>query len=186
MNKEIPINPWKTKTSRVAFENPWIRVQDELAMGPGNHEFTYGVVQFKNLAIGILPVNEAGYTWLVGQWRYPLNRFSWEIPEGGCLMDKESPLEAAKRELKEETGIIAEQYTTLLELDLSNSVTDERALVYVATSLTFEESEPDPSEEIVVKKIHIDQALQMVLDGTITDAISVAAILKYKTIQHQL
>jgi 8-oxo-dGTP pyrophosphatase MutT (NUDIX family) len=135
------------------------------------------VVNFKNLAIGILPLDEENNTWLVGQWRYPLNAYSWEIPEGGGPHGID-PLESAKRELKEETGIIAGELNEIMRLHLSNSATDELAIVYLAKKLSFENSEPEESEVLQVKKLHLNEAYEMVLNGEITDAISVAAIMK--------
>ena len=120
-----------------------------------------------------------GYTWLVGQWRYPLNAYSWEIPEGGGPLG-EAPIETAKRELKEETGIIAENFKEIMQLHLSNSATDEHAFVFLATDLKFEAAEPEETEDLQIKKIHINKVFEMVLNGEITDAISVAAIYKIK------
>lgn len=170
-------NPWKTLRSEQVYESPWIKVVKHDCLNPANKPAIYSVVNFQNLAIGILPLDENGYTWLVGQWRYPLNAYSWEIPEGGGPHGID-PLESAKRELKEETGIIANQFTEIMRLHLSNSATDELAIVYVAKDLSFEESEPEESEVLQVKKVHINEAFRMVNIGEITDAISVAAILK--------
>lgn len=170
-------NPWKTLSSSQVYESPWIKVVKHECLNPANKPAIYSVVNFQNLAIGILPLDENGYTWLVGQWRYPLNAYSWEIPEGGGPHGID-PLESAKRELKEETGIIANQFTEIMRLHLSNSATDELAIVYLAKDLAFEESEPEESEVLQVKKIHINDAYKMVTNGEITDAISVAAIMK--------
>lgn len=170
-------NPWKTLKSEQVYQSPWIKVMKHECLNPANKPAIYSVVNFQNLAIGILPLDETNHTWLVGQWRYPLNAYSWEIPEGGGPLGID-PLESAKRELKEETGIIAGEIQELMRLHLSNSATDELAIVYVAKKLSFEESEPEESEVLQVKKVHIDEAFQMVNTGEITDAISVAAILK--------
>ena len=172
-------NTWKTLNSELVYESAWITVNKHQAINPAGNPAIYSVVNFKNLAIGILPLSEDGFTWLVGQWRYPLNAYSWEIPEGGGPLGEE-PIETAKRELKEETGIIAEQFKEIMQLHLSNSATDEHAFVFLATNLSFGEAEPEESEDLQVKKIHINDAYQMVLNGEITDAISVAAIFKVK------
>ena|ERR1700741_200579 len=168
-------NPWVTKTSEVVYESAWIKVHKNGVLNPAGNPALYSYVEFKNLAIGIIPLDENNYTWLVGQFRYPTNSYSWEIIEGGGD-PKTDPIESAKRELKEEAGIIADQYEELLRLHLSNSATDELAIVYIARGLHFEEAEPEESEMLEVKKVHIKEAYEMCLSGEITDAISVAAI----------
>ena len=172
-------NPWITKSSENVYESPWIKVVKHDVLNPAGNPATYSVVNFKNLAIGILPLDKDGYTWLVGQWRYPLEEYCWEIPEGGGPLDVD-PLDSAKRELKEETGIIAKDFKELMRLHLSNSATKELAIVYLAKNLDFENAEPEESEVLQVKKIHLNEAYQWVMDGKITDAISVAAIMKTK------
>lgn len=171
------LNTWKTLNSELIYESPWIAVNKHQTINPAGNPAIYSVVNFKNLAIGIIPLSTDGYTWLVGQWRYPLNAYSWEIPEGGGPIG-EAPIETAKRELKEETGIIAEKFKEIMQLHLSNSATDEHAYVFLATDLSFTDAEPEETEDLQVKKIHINDAYQMVLNGEITDAISVAAIFK--------
>jgi 8-oxo-dGTP pyrophosphatase MutT (NUDIX family) len=173
------LNSWKTLSSELVYESAWITVNKHQTINPAGNPAIYSVVNFKNLAIGVLPLSDDGYTWLVGQWRYPLNSYSWEIPEGGGPLG-EQPLDTAKRELKEETGIVAQQFREIMQLHLSNSATDEHAFVFLATGLSFEESEPEESEDLNVKKIHIDEAFELTLNGGITDAISVAAIMKVK------
>ena len=148
-------------------------------LNPSNNEGIYGVVHFKNLAIGVLPIDEEGNTWLVGQYRFPLNAYSWEIPEGGGSHDAD-PIISAKRELLEETGLLANDWSELLTMHLSNSVSDEKAIVFLAKSLTQGEAEPEETEDLTIKKIPFEEAFQMVINGEITDSISVAAILKYK------
>ena len=179
MNPKNTLNTWKTLSSEQVYESAWISVNKHQVINPAGNPAIYSVVNFKNLAIGIIPLSDDGFTWLVGQWRYPLNAYSWEIPEGGGPLG-EAPIETAKRELKEETGIVAKQFEEILQLHLSNSATDEHAYVFLATDLSFEESEPEESEDLQVKKIHIIDAYQMALNGEITDAISVAAIFKVK------
>jgi 8-oxo-dGTP pyrophosphatase MutT (NUDIX family) len=172
-------NPWITKTSENVYESPWIKVVKHDVLNPAGNPATYSVVNFKNLAIGILPIDNEGFTWLVGQWRYPIEQYCWEIPEGGGPLDTD-PLFSAKRELKEETGIIAESFTELMRMHLSNSATNEYAIVYLAKNLDFESAEPEESEVLQVKKIHLNEAFDWVMNGKITDAITVAAILKAK------
>ena len=127
-------NPWKTKSQRAVYDNPWISVREDQVIQPNGSPGIYGVVHFKNKAIGILSIDHDGYIYLVGQFRYPLNEYSWEIPEGGCPED-ENPLEAAKRELLEETGLSAGQWQELGRAHLSNSVSDEEAIFFLATDL---------------------------------------------------
>ncbi len=179
MSSQNDLNSWKTLTSALVYESAWIAVNRHETINPAGNPAVYSVVNFKNLAIGIIPLSEDGYTWLVGQWRYPLNAYSWEIPEGGGPLGEE-PIKTAERELKEETGIVAKKFEEIMQLHLSNSATDEHAFVFLATDLSFEESEPEETEDLQVKKVHITEAFDMVLKGEITDAISVAAIFKVK------
>ena len=151
MDPKNILNTWKTLSSEEVYESAWISVNKHQVINPAGNPAVYSVVNFKNLAIGIIPLSDDGFTWLVGQWRYPLNAYSWEIPEGGGPLG-EAPIETAKRELKEETGIVAKQFEEILQLHLSNSATDEHAYVFLATDLSFEESEPEESEDLQVKK----------------------------------
>jgi len=177
MSKESHENPWSTLSSEKIYESAWIELHRHETLNPAGNPAVYSLVRFKNLAIGVLPLSDDGYTWLVGQWRYPLDQYSWEIPEGGGPKN-EQPVESAARELKEETGITATEYTELMRMHLSNSATDELAIVFIARNLSFGEAEPEETEDLKLKKVHLSEALQMVLNGEITDAISVAAILK--------
>lgn len=179
MTQKKALNSWTTLSSEKIYESPWISVHKHQTINPAGNPAVYSVVNFKNKAIGILPLSDDGYTWLVGQWRYPLNAYSWEIPEGGGPLG-EDPLDTAKRELKEETGIVADHFEELMQLHLSNSATDEHAFVFLARGLHFEEAEPEETEDLQVKKVHINDAFQMVLNGEITDGISVAALFKVK------
>jgi 8-oxo-dGTP pyrophosphatase MutT (NUDIX family) len=172
-------NPWKTKSIETKYENDWIRVEHHNVVNPSGNDSIYGKVRFKNIAIGIIPLDENNNTWLVGQYRYPLQAYSWEIPEGGGLHHDE-PLASAKRELKEETGMEAEHWELIQKMHISNSVTDEYGLVYIATGLHFGESNPTETEELWVKKIPFQKAFEMVMNGEITDSLSVAGILKAK------
>lgn len=155
-------------------------VEDEV-LNPKGGQGIYGTVQFKNLAIGIIPLDENQNTWLVGQYRYPLDEYSWEIPMGGGPLNID-PLESAKRELKEETGLSAKSWKKFIKIHTSNSVTNEVGYGYLATDLTEGETEFEDSEDLVIKKIPFQEAYEMCLDGAITDSLSLAAILKAKTI----
>jgi 8-oxo-dGTP pyrophosphatase MutT (NUDIX family) len=167
---------WKTLNSRIVFDNPWITVFEDRVVNPGGGRNDYGHVHFKNRAVAIVPLDEEGNTWLVGQDRYTLGVFSWELPMGGAPLE-ESPLEAAKRELKEETGLTAGKWTELMQLHTSNSITDEVGIVFVAEELTEGESELEETENIESRKLKLAEAVEMALRGEITDAISVAALL---------
>ncbi len=172
-------NPWKTLSSEKIYENLWISLTEHQVINPGGGSGIYGEVHFKNLAIGIIPLDEENNTWLVGQYRFPLKQYSWEIPEGGGLLNNDSLL-SAQRELLEETGIKAEEWIEIQKIHLSNSVSDELGIIYLARQLSFGESSPEESEDLIVRKVPFETAYQMVLNGEITDSLSVAAILKLK------
>ena len=173
------INPWTIVGSTSVYDNSWISLTEYSVRNPNNGIGIYGKVHFKNVAIGILVLDDNYNTWLVGQYRFPIDKYSWEIPEGGGILDVE-PIESAKRELKEETGIVAKTWTTILEMDLSNSVSDEGSISFVAKDITFGDSEPEETEQLQVKKIHFDDVYQMVMNGEIRDSITVATVLKAK------
>lgn len=172
-------NPWKTHSSEKVYESPWISVTKHDVTNPGGFPGTYSVVHFKNLAIGIIPLDAEKNTWLIGQYRYPIGRYTWEIPEGGGDMNID-PLESAKRELHEEAGIHAGKWTKIQELHLSNSATDEFCLIYLAQDLTIGESEPEPDEALQIVKLPFEDVYQMVCNGTLTDSLTVTAVLKVK------
>jgi 8-oxo-dGTP pyrophosphatase MutT (NUDIX family) len=172
-------NPWTILDEKEVYSNAWINVTEYNVLNPAGGKGIYGKVHFKNHAIGILALDEDLNTYLVGQYRFPLNEYSWEIPEGGGPLDIDV-LESAKRELKEETGLVADHWVKLMDLHLSNSVSDEAGTIYLATKLTQEEAMPEETEQLVVKKVPFQQAYEMVEDGMITDSITVAAILKTK------
>lgn len=172
-------NPWQIHSQQEIYDNPWINLTEYRGLNPSGKPGIYGKVHFKNLAIGVLPLDDDMNTWLVGQHRFPLDAYSWEIPEGGGPLGTD-PLESAKRELLEETGLKAREWTELQRLHLSNSVSDEYSIIYLARGLEQFEPEPEETEQLVVKKVPFETACQMVLNGEITDAISVAAILRVK------
>jgi len=170
-------NPWQSLTHEEVYDSPWITVHHEQVITPGGTNGVYGWVHYKHIALGVIPIDQEGYTWLVGQYRYPGKYYSWEIPEGGGKMT-EKPLDAIARELKEETGLTANQYEHLITMHLSNSVSDEVAHIYLATDLTIGESMPEDTEELVLKRLPIQEAIAMVHRGEITDAMSVGGLLK--------
>ena len=169
-------NPWTTLERRSVYENPWIAVREDRVIRPDGAEGIYGVVQFKNRAIGVLPVEDDGSIWLVGQYRYPLDEYSWEIPEGGGPLD-ELPEVAARRELEEETGLSAESLEHFATIHTSNSVTDEVGYLYRATGLKAGISMPEGTERLVVRRVPWDEARQMLRRGEITDSLTVVALL---------
>lgn len=172
-------NPWKTLGSKPIYENPWIQLTEFDVINPGGGTGIYGKVHFKHLAVGVLVLDKQRNTYLVGQYRYTIGDYSWEIPEGGGPVGTD-PLDSAKRELLEETGLVAQQWHLLLEMHLSNSVSDELAILYLATDLTQLEAEPEETEQLQIKKLPFEEAYQMVVDGKIKDSMSVAAIQKTK------
>jgi 8-oxo-dGTP pyrophosphatase MutT (NUDIX family) len=172
-------NPWQIISARETYDNKWINVTEYDIINPGGGKGIYGKVHFKNLAIGIVVLDEQWNTYLVGQYRFTLNEYSWEIPEGGGALDTD-PLESAKRELLEETGLIAHDWTPILKMHLSNSVSDEYSIIYLARNLEQHAAMPEETEQLVVKKISFEEAWQMMQEGAITDAMSVAAIQKVK------
>lgn len=170
-------NPWKTLSSEVKYENRWISVTESQVINPSGGKGIYGKVHFKNKAIGVIPVDNEMNTWLVGQFRYTLNEWHWEIPEGGGPM-ADPPLVSAQRELREETGLTAKKWTQIIRLHTSNSVTDEEGFVFLAEDLEMGESALEETEaDLKVWKLPVKDALKMVLEGKITDSMSVMGLL---------
>ena len=174
-------NPWALKSDKLVYENPWIQVNHHDVLDPSGNPGVYGKVHFKNIAISILPIDEDNNTWIVGQYRYPLDRFSWEIPEGGCP-EGTDPVVSAKRELEEEAGIMADDWKLIGEADMSNSVTDEVAMMYVAKDLSFTHQNLESTEDIQLKKVPFDKLYEMIVTGEIRDSLTIMTVLKYKAL----
>lgn len=170
-------NPWKITSAKNVYDNPWINVTEYQVINPSGNPGIYGKVHFKNIAIGVLPLDDELNTYLVGQFRFPLNQYSWEMPEGGGP-EGTAPLESAKRELLEETGLKAAQWTEIQRMHLSNSVSDELSIIYLARDLSQFEAEPEDTEQLTIHKIPFAEMYQMVCNGQITDSMTVAAVLK--------
>lgn len=175
MEPDESINPWGKVSTREVYDNPWINVREDAVVRPDGQPGIYGVVHFKNVAVGVLAV-EGEEIYLVGQYRYTLERYSWEIVEGGCP-EGEDTLDAARRELEEETGLRARDWSKMGEAHLSNSVTDEWAVWYLATGLEQGECRPEGTERLQVRRVKIEEALRMAFTGEITDALSMLALM---------
>ena len=171
-------NPWMVVSTKMIYDNRWIGVREDAVVQPDGERGIYGVVHFKNIAIGVLAVEDE-FVYLVGQYRYALERYSWEIPEGGCG-ELEEPLSAARRELEEETGLRAMNWRKLGEAHLSNSVCDELAIWFVATELQHGEHHPEGTEQLEVRRVPFKDAFQMAMSGEISDALSQLAIMQYQ------
>ena len=172
-------NPWITKSSEVKYENPWIRVIENQVINPAGNDGIYGVVHFRTKAIAIVPLDEHYNTWIVGQYRYALDSYEWEIPEGGCH-DGYTPLQTAQNELHEEVGLKAEHYEMILEMQLSNSTTDEISYSFVAKGLSYIGEAPEEDEKLAIRKLPFEEVFQMVMRGEIRDGLAVATVLKTK------
>ena len=181
MKKNKTENPWTKLSSEVKYENPWIKVIEDKVKNPAGNDGIYGVVHFKTHAVAIIPLDENNNTWIVGQYRYPQDSYEWEVVEGGCP-EGTSPLETAKRELIEEVGLKAEKFEMILEMQLSNSTTDELSYTFVARGLTYVGEEPEEDERLTIKKLPFEEVYQMVMRGEIRDGLAVGSILKAKAL----
>jgi ADP-ribose pyrophosphatase len=172
-------NPWKITAEKEVYDNKWISLTEYQVINPSGNPGIYGKVHFKNIAIAIIPLDAELNTYLVGQYRFALEQYSWEVPEGGGPLGIE-PMESAKRELLEETGLKASEWTEIQRMHLSNSVSDELCIIYLARGLEQFEAEPEDTEQLIVNKIPFNAVYNMVCNGEITDSAAVAGILKVK------
>jgi 8-oxo-dGTP pyrophosphatase MutT (NUDIX family) len=176
-------SPFRVLSARQVYDNPWIQVNEHRILKPRGGEGIYGVVHFKNRAVGVVPY-ENGDVWIVGQYRFPLELYSWEIPEGGAPFDEDVE-ECARRELEEEAGLRAARLRKLFSMHLSNSVSDEIAHVYLATELSPGIAAPEDTEELRVRRIPLEELYSLVQAGTVTDAITVAAVFRMLLLRHE-
>ena len=184
MENELEKNPWLIKETIVKYDNPWIKVLEHQVVSPANKDGIYGVVEFKNKAVAIIPLDEHLNTWLVGQFRFPVNSYEWEVPEGGSP-SYETPLETAQRELAEEVGLIANEFTLIQEVQLSNCTTNEIGFVFVARQLSTVAQNFDETEVLQTQKLPFAEVFQMAMDGKIKDNFSLTAIYKVKLMLDQ-
>ena len=175
-------NPWQKISTRTVYENPWLRLREDKVIRPDGKDGIYSVVEIRP-SVGVVVINDKDDIALVGQWRYAHDKFSWEIPTGGSAREDETILDAAKRELEEETGIRAVEWTTLGSIDNSNGATTDVANLFLAKGLTFFTPKQEPNEQIITEWINFERAVQMVIEGEITESCSVAAILKVDKIR---
>lgn len=168
-------NPWKILDEEIVYDNAWLQVKHHNVINPKGGHGIYGIVEFKNIALGVVPIDEEGNTWLVGQYRLPTQNYSWEIPQGGCPLQKD-PLQEAQRELLEETGLVALKWQHLKTTHLSNSVTTEKNICFLAKGLTQKQAQPEETEQLVVRKLPLREAFAMVANGEISDGVSVIAL----------
>jgi ADP-ribose pyrophosphatase len=172
-------NAWQTLQIKEIYTNPWIHIEEHDVINPGGFPAIYGVVQFKNYALGVLPIDKDGNIYLIGQHRYPFNEYTWEIPEGGGNKN-EDPLINIQRELREEAGLIANKWTLIQEIQVSNSVTNEYGYIYLAEDLTPCDPDPDDDEDLIIRKLPFHEAYEMLTSGEIKDSLTVIALLKAK------
>lgn len=170
---------WKIKSSKTVYDNPWIQIEEFQVKDPSGNDTIYSILDLKTIAVGIIPLDADYNTWIVGQYRFPIDEYCWEIVEGGGEKGV-APVESAKRELEEETGIKAKEWKEIIQLNTANSYSSEKAIVYVAKDLSFGEPKPDDSEDLKVIKLPFEELYQRALNGEITDSISLTAIFKLK------
>lgn len=169
--------PWGVTSAREVYDNPWVTLTEYQAVAPTGRPALYGKLSFKNRAIGIVPLHEDGTVTLVGQNRFAHANYSWELPEGGAPLD-EDPLEGAKRELAEEVGLVAAEWRPLLWMELSNSITDEIAIGFLALGLSPTQTAPDETEDLAVARVPFAQALDAAVTGRMPDSLTVALLLR--------
>ncbi|ANP47500.1 NUDIX domain-containing protein [Candidatus Viadribacter manganicus] len=170
-------DPWIVKGVTRAFENDWFGIDAHDVIRPDGRPGQYGVIRVRRLAVGVLPIEADGRVHMVGQWRFPLGRYSWEMPEGGGEPGEDAH-DCAIRELAEETGVRAQTLLKVLEMDLSNSLTDEKAVIFIATDLAPGDAEPEATEVLRHRTAHFRDVLARVADGRIRDSLTVAAVLR--------
>jgi 8-oxo-dGTP pyrophosphatase MutT (NUDIX family) len=168
-------NPWRRLSRKVAYENPWIEVRHDEVIRPDGLPGIYGVVHFRNRAVGVVPMDSRDRVLLVGQFRYTMDRYSWEIPEGGSPLD-EDPEAAARRELAEETGYVGGEWRELCRAELSNSVTDESTILFVATALEEGPASPEGTEQLQLRWVAFEEAMAMIARGELRDAMTILAL----------
>lgn len=168
---------WRDAGSSVMFENPWMRLTRHEATAPTGLQADYVVMRPQNMSVGVLPIHEDGTITLVGQQRFALMNWSWEMPEGGAPFN-EDPLEGAKRELAEEAGLEAVVWHPALKVEMTNSITDERAMAWLAWGLTPVPIAPDPTEIIRVARVPFGDLLRNVGNGAVRDMFTVATVLR--------
>jgi 8-oxo-dGTP pyrophosphatase MutT (NUDIX family) len=169
-------NPWKTLSSRIAYENAWMRVREDAVIRPDGNPGIYGVVEIRP-SVGVVAIDGSGQIVLVGQWRYALGRHTWEIPRGGSMEGETDLLGVAQRELREEAGVEARTWRRLGAVDVNNGVTTDIEHLFLATEIECREADPDPEEEIEIRWVPLERAVELVLGGEITEVCTVAAIL---------
>jgi len=169
-------NPWKTLGSRVVYENAWLRLREDAVLRPDGNQGIYSVVELRP-SVGVVAVNDARQVLLVGQWRYPVGRYSWEIPRGGSAVGEVDLVEVAQRELLEEAGVRARSWRPLGKVDVNNGVTNDVEHLFLATHLECGSPRPDPEEEIAVRWVALDAAVEMARNGEVSEVCSVAALL---------
>ena len=172
-------NPWQITSQREVYDNPWIQLTEYQVINPSGKPGIYGKVHFKNLALGVIALDDELNTYLVGQYRFTIDQYTWEMPEGGGPHGIEA-LASIKRELLEETGLKASRWTELQRIHLSNSVSDELGIIYLARGLQQFEAQPEETEQLTVRKLPFEEVYQMVINSQITDSLTVAAVLRVK------